>query len=127
MKRKLVIASALLLATAVGGGWALSQSQDDPLDPLRVAPDTHKVAFENKFVRVLEVHVPPGKVEPRHRHPHGVTVYLNDWDATVTVDGSQPESHHRKAGSFAWSEALIHVVENTGTVEGHVLRIELKL
>jgi hypothetical protein len=26
--------------------------------------------FENAFVRILEVHVPAGKTEPRHRHPH---------------------------------------------------------
>jgi hypothetical protein len=27
---------------------------------------------------------------------------------------------------FAWSEAVIHTVQNVGQSEGHVLRIELK-
>src|SRR5258706_15385630 len=96
------------------------------LDPLKVAGDTHKLAFENAFVRVLDVHLPPGKVEPMHRHPHGMSVYFHDWDAQVTVRGKAPEIHDRKAGSFAWSEATVHEVKNTSQIEAHILRIELK-
>jgi len=118
---------ALAGATLVVGRAALSQSAEDPLDPLRVAGDTHRLAFENSFVRVLDVHLPPGKVEPRHRHPHGMSVYFTDWEAKVTVDGGTPDVHPRRAGTFAWSEAVVHTVENVGKTEGHILRIELKL
>jgi len=100
--------------------------KDDDLDPLKVAGDTHKLAFENAFVRVLDVHLPPGKLEPMHRHPHGLSVYFHDWDAQVTVRGKAPETHPRKAGSFAWSEPVVHEVRNVSKVEAHVLRIELK-
>jgi len=103
-----------------------SQPVDAALDPLKVAPDSHKLAFENAFVRILEVHVLPGKTEPRHAHPHGLSVYFTDWDVKVTVDGKPPDLHHRKAGSFAWTDAVIHTVENVGKTEGRVLRIELK-
>jgi quercetin dioxygenase-like cupin family protein len=116
-------AAALLVAVAAVAG---SQPADDALDPVKVAPDTHKVAFENAFIRVLEVRVPAGKTEPRHRHPHGLSVYFTDWDAKVTVDGRPPNVNHRKAGTFAWSDAVVHTVENVGAREGHVLRIELK-
>jgi len=105
---------------------ARSQTAADAPDPLQVAADTHKLAFENTFVRVLDVRLPPGKLEPRHRHPHGMSVYFTDWDAKVTVDGGQPEVHHRKAGTFAWSDAVVHTVQNVGQSEGHILRIELK-
>lgn len=115
------------IALVVGvAAVARSQSGADAPDPLQVAADTHKLAFENTFVRVLDVHLPPGKVEPRHRHPHGMSVYFTDWDAKVTVDGHQPEVHHRQAGTFAWSEAVAHTVQNVGQSEGHILRIELK-
>ncbi len=119
---------ALAAATIVLAATALSraQSTNDALDPVRVAPDTHKVAFENAFVRVLEVHIPRGSIEPRHRHPHGLSVYFTDWAAKVTVDGKEPQVNQRKAGAFAWSEAVIHTVQNVGTSEGHVLRIELE-
>jgi quercetin dioxygenase-like cupin family protein len=113
----------VVVAVALAAG---SQGTGDALDPIRVAADTHKVAFENMFVRVLEVHIPAGKIEPRHRHPHGLSVYFADWAAKVTVDGGQPQVNQRKAGTFAWSDAVIHTVENVGKTDGHVLRIELK-
>jgi quercetin dioxygenase-like cupin family protein len=124
MRRRLLIAFALAIAVAVARS-AFTQA-NDPLDPLRVAGDSHKLALDNAFVRVLDVHVPPGKSEPRHRHPHGLSVYFTDWDASVTVDGKPAELHHRKAGTFAWSDAVVHTVQNAGTTEGHILRIELK-
>jgi len=123
-KRMLIV---VVLAVAAAGLARLARSQTpDPLDPIRAAPDTHRLAFENTFVRVLDVHVPAGKTEPRHRHPHGLSVYFTDWDVKVTVDGGQPEVRHRAAGSFAWSDAVVHTVENAGKTEGHILRIELK-
>jgi quercetin dioxygenase-like cupin family protein len=125
MRRKAPLALVLALATLAAARWATPQAPD-PLDPIRVAGDTHRLAFENAFVRVLDVTLPPGKLEPRHRHPHGMSVYLTDWDARVTLDGGKPELHRRKAGSFAWSEAIVHTVENAGKTEGHILRIELK-
>lgn len=125
MKKKLSL--VLLVAAALAAGsHARSQTQADPLDPIRVAGDTHKLAFENSFVRVLDVRLPPGKVEPRHRHPHGMSVYFTDWTARVTLDGGKPELRSRKAGTFAWSDAIVHTVENAGKTEGHILRIELK-
>jgi len=122
--RSLVLAAAVTVVsvTALAG----TQVKDDALDPVRVAPNTHKVAFENAFVRVLEVHIPAGAIEPRHQHPHGLSVYFTDWDVEVTVEGRQPQVNHRKTGTFAWSDAVIHTVRNVGKSEGHVLRIELK-
>jgi quercetin dioxygenase-like cupin family protein len=124
---KKVILIVVALTVAATGLARVARSQTaDPLDPLRVARDSHKLAFENPFVRVLDVHVPVGQTEPRHRHPHGMSVYFTDWDAKVTADGGQPEVHHRAAGTFAWSDAIVHTVENVGRTEGHILRIELK-
>jgi quercetin dioxygenase-like cupin family protein len=116
-------AAAVVMAATV---FVRTQKADDALDPVRVAPDTHKIAFENAVVRVLDVHVPAGKIEPRHRHPHGLSVYFSDWDAKVTVEGRAPQVNQRKAGTFAWSEAVIHTVENVGKSDARVLRIELK-
>jgi quercetin dioxygenase-like cupin family protein len=123
--RKSLLAAAALTAVAATA-VARTQSANDALDPVRVASDTHKIAFENAFVRVLDVHIPAGKTEPRHRHPRGLSVYFTDWEAKVTVDGREPQVNHRKTGTFAWSDATIHTVENVGKTEGHVLRIELK-
>jgi quercetin dioxygenase-like cupin family protein len=125
--KRVLLAAVLGAAAALVTKIALPQAADDPLDPVKVAGDTHKVALDNAFVRVLDVHLPPGKVEPRHRHPHGLSVYFTDWDAKVTVEGQAAENRHRTAGTFAWSEAIVHTVENVGKTEGHILRIELKM
>ena len=121
-----LLASAAVVLVAAVAVAAGPQPANDALDPVRVAPDTHKIAFENAFLRVLEVRIPAGKIEPRHRHPHGLSVYFTDWDAKVTIDGRPAEVRQRKAGTFGWSDAVIHEVQNVGKGEGHVLRIELK-
>ena len=125
MSRKAVFVATAATVIAVAA-FAGAQSKDDPLDAVRAAPDTHKIAFENAIVRVLDVRVPPGSIEKRHRHPHGLSVYFTDWMVKVTVDGRAPEVHERKSGTFAWNEAITHTIENVGKTEGHVLRIELK-
>lgn len=125
MTKKRLIGAAVAVLALVAVRAVRPQAQD-PLDPLTAAPDTHKLALENAFVRVLDVHVPPGKTEPRHRHPHGLSVYFTDWEVKVTLDGAKPEVRQRKAGTFAWSDATIHTIENVGRTEGHILRIELK-
>lgn len=125
MKRRSVfMAAAVIVIAAIT--VAGRQGQDAALDPVRVSPETHKITFENTFVRVLDVRIPAGKIEPRHRHPHGLSVYLTDWDAKVSVDGQAPQVNHRKSGTVVWSDALIHTVQNVGTTEGHVIRVELK-
>jgi len=123
-RKHLLLAAAAILV--VGTGFVRQQPASDALDPVRVASETHRIALENAFVRILDVHVPPGRMEPRHRHPHGLSVYFTDWNAKVTVDGQPPVVNQRKAGTFAWNEAVIHTVENVGKTEGHILRIELK-
>jgi len=125
MSRTSLLAAIVLTGTATAL-VAGQQSKDDALDPVRVAANTHRIAFENAFVRVLDVRIPAGSIEPRHRHPHGLSVYFSDWNAKVTVDGREPAVNQRTSGTFAWSDAVIHTVENVSTSEAHVLRIELK-
>ncbi|MEO5820209.1 MAG: cytoplasmic protein [Vicinamibacteraceae bacterium] len=125
MTRKTLVLSAIG-AIVVGVALSAFHQGEDPLDPVLVAPDSHKIAFENIFVRVLEVRVRPGSIEPRHRHPHGLSVYFASQDTKITVDGRAPQVGHREAGSFAWSDAVVHTVENVGSTDMHVLRIELK-
>ena len=126
MTRKIVVVTAVGAMVVAAVAVSAFHQGDDALDPVRVAPDTHKVAFENMFVRILEVRVPPGSIEPRHRHPHGLSVYFASQDTRITVDGKPPQTTHREAGTFAWSDAVVHTVQNVGTTEMHVLRIELK-
>jgi hypothetical protein len=122
--KKTSIVLALIVLLLVCWRWSAATPQE--LDPLKVAADTHKLAFENQFVRVIETRVPPGKTEPMHQHGRRVVVYLADFHTRTTEKGGQPQDNLRKAGSVRWSEPIIHQVENIGTTEGHVFSIELK-
>lgn len=67
----------------------------DGYDALQAAPNSHKVIFENAFVRVQEVTVPPagGTVPMRH---HRWPSLVLDWD----TGGVSPHIHyHRPDGS----------------------------
>jgi hypothetical protein len=122
----------LLVVTSVSLILALiflvnGSSSQEVLDPLKIAPDTHKLVFENRFVRVIESRVPAGGQEPKHSHPHGLTVYLANYESEVTTfpDGKVAKVR-RQFGTAIWSDAVIHEVKNIGKTPGHALRIELK-
>jgi hypothetical protein len=64
-------------------------------DAVQAAPDTHKVIFENAFVRVLEVSVPAaGSTIPMHHHRW--PSFFLDWD---TGGGTPHIRYHRADGS----------------------------
>lgn len=124
MKKRILLILILLAAAAV---LLLAQKppQGGP-DPLVVAGNTHKLVFENKLVRVLETKLPPGSHEPLHFHPHGVTVYLTDFEVRIREEGKAPVTRQRKGGAAVWSEPVLHEVNNVGKTEGHIFRVELK-
>jgi hypothetical protein len=123
MKKRtpLLIAAAGILLLASRG------SSQEELDPLKVAPDTHKLLFENRFLRVIQAKVPAGHFEPKHRHPHGITVYLADYtvEQKSFPDGRTSRAD-RKFGSVTWSDAIVHEVKNVGRSDSHAIRVELK-
>ena len=120
---KICIGIAICLGIAA---LAWPQGGADPLDSLKVCVNTQHLIFENQLVRVLDDSIPPGVAEPRHRHPHGVVVYLTDYTVEQTMDDGQATRSSRKAGTASWSEAVIHRVKNVGTTDSHAIRIELK-
>ena len=80
----------------------------DGYDAVQAAPNSHKVIFENEFVRVLEVTMPlPGVTEPMHHHRW--PSFFLDWD---TGGGSPHVRYHRADGTVRDSpgeEAPIHL------------------
>jgi hypothetical protein len=82
MERRQLLAT-VLKSIAIGIFVGRSAGAQDDLDPVRLMPDTHKVIFENSFVRVVEGRVPAGGTEIKHRHPHNVMVFLADFDAEI--------------------------------------------
>jgi hypothetical protein len=120
---KCVLSSLVLFVMAL---VAWPQATDDPLDSLKVCAATQKLIFENQFVRVIDDSIPPGVTEARHRHRHGVSIYLSDYTTESIADDGKVSVQPRKSGVAQWNEATIHQVRNTGTTLSHAIRIELK-
>lgn len=124
-RRQLLFTIFKGLAVSMVAGFSAS-AQEEP-DPVRIMPDSHRVLFENEFVRVIEGRVPAGGMEPRHRHPHNVMVCLADFDAEIrTFQDGQWKRIHRAFGMAVWGEATVHEVKIVGSVPSHTVRIELK-
>ena len=96
-------------------------------DPLNVTPGTHKLAFENDRVRVLDINMKPGGKTSMHSHPGYVAIALDKKCKVkfTSLDGKEEQAEF-KAGDTIWREAESHSVENIGRTECHVLNIELK-
>lgn len=120
------ICAALAVTIAVATQKERTQREEE-LDSVKVTPQTQKVILENAFVRVIDDRIPPGVYEPKHRHPHGVTIALTDYDIETKnyLTGKVTRSH-RHDGEVNWSEAVVHDVRNVGATPSHAIRIELK-
>jgi len=68
--------AAIALMAMAGGAWgqvgasreALCNPESSPYDAVAAAPYSHRVQFEDQHVRVLEIVLPPGAIEPVHIH-----------------------------------------------------------
>ncbi|HWK03272.1 MAG TPA: hypothetical protein VNS58_06555 [Puia sp.] len=111
--------AAVLLAGALSSSAQIQVSEE---------PRHHKV-FENVWVRVLDVHIPPGDTSLMHKHSTpSVFIVL-----TNTKTGSQAIVEPAKmnlANGHIWFESFydkprIHRVWNSDTTEFHVIDMEL--
>ena len=95
------------------------------LDPTQTDPDKYKVIFENDRVRVLDYRDTPGAKTQAHQHPNSVLLMLSDFQRRFTV-GDAVREVTVQAGQALWSPAQVHVGENIGTTDTHVVFVELK-
>ena len=106
------------------------------LDGAKVAPETHKVIFENEHVRVLEVTIPPHSKEPVHTHCLPSTLYIQqigdiivrDPDGKIIFDSRQmKENEKQKAPFVLWNPGEgPHSDENPDDVPIRIIQIENK-
>jgi hypothetical protein len=110
-----------LLIVLLGAAW-ICAAQPQPNTP------TQKTVFENEFVRVVELRVPPGVFEAKHSHDRGVTVALSAYDNEMTAfPAGTVTRRHTNFGEVRWAEPVTHEARNTGTTEQRVLRVGLKV
>lgn len=98
--------------------------------PVSKEPRHHKV-FENAFVRVLDVHVPPGDTTQFHKHETpSVFIVLNavkTGSEVIMEEAKAAALSHDAAISFEgfYTKPRIHRVWNEDTAEFHVMDVEV--
>jgi hypothetical protein len=126
-RRSFVALLAIGAVTVVATGSRSFAAGETELDPLKVCSDTQKLIKENSFVRIIDERLPPGASQAKHRHPHGVTVAMSEFENEGFSFTDNKATHtRRKMGEVNWVEEVVHSGKNVGTTEQHVIRIELK-
>jgi hypothetical protein len=96
LRKRGIISAFIVTALALFAWHFYAYGQDksqfpEGYDAVQAAPDTHKVIFENDFVRVLEVTMPStGTTVPMHHH-RWPSLFL-DWD----TGGGTPHFRYRR-------------------------------
>lgn len=112
---------------------APANTADRPLPPPPeyLAEPRHHWLFENQYVRVYDVRIPPGETTEFHRHAYdAVAIFMSGGLVAAQVQG-EPWGKPEKivAGGVAFSadskKPFVHRVRNDGTTEYHVILVQL--
>ena len=105
----------------------------DELDGVAVAPNNHKVLFENDEVRVLETTIAAGEITPLHTHLRPTVMYVLSGSHFIRRDENGETMVNTRANpDFVLPKVLFaestprHTLENTDTKDLVVIGVELK-
>lgn len=90
----------------------------------------HRIVLENDLLRVWEVLLEPGEVQPwhRHHHPYLVVAVEEAHNRMDFLDGSEPRTMHETVGRVVYRPAgKVHKLTNEGSTRYRSRLIELKL
>src|ERR1700692_1341723 len=83
-------------------------------DPTKTEPAHYKLAFENEYVQVVNVHYGPHEKSGLHAHPGGVVVVLTAGHLRFTDENGKTQEVSAKPGEARWFPPFKHKVENLG-------------
>jgi beta-alanine degradation protein BauB len=95
-------------------------------DPTKVEPKHYKLAFENEFVQVVDVHYGPHERSVMHDHPGGVVVILTGGHLRFTDQNGKTQEVYAKPGESRWFPPFKHEVENLGDTAYNAVYIGIK-
>ncbi len=95
-------------------------------DPTKVEPTHYKLAFENEYVQVVNVHYGPHEKSGLHAHPGGVVVVLTAGHLRFTDENGKTTEVFAKPGEPRWFQPFKHKVENLGETAYTAVYIGIK-
>jgi len=97
-----------------------------PQDPLKVEPTHYRLAFENEYVQVVNVHYGPHEKSALHAHMGGVVVVLTAGHLRFTDENGKTQEVFAKPGDPRWFPPFKHKVENLGDTTYNAVYIGIK-
>ena len=95
-------------------------------DPTKVVPTHYKLAFENEWVQVVDVHYGPHEKSRMHEHPGGVVVVLTEGHLKFTDPNGKVQEVYAKPGESRWFPPFKHRVENLGDTAYNAVYVGIK-
>jgi quercetin dioxygenase-like cupin family protein len=95
-------------------------------DPTKVEPGHYKLAFENEYVQVVNVHYGPHEKSNLHAHMGGVVVVLTTGHLRFTDENGKTQEVYAKPGDPRWFPPFKHKVENLGDTPYNAVYIGIK-
>jgi len=95
-------------------------------DPTKVESKHYKLAFENEWVQVVDIHYGPHEKSGLHDHPGGVVVVLTAGHLKFTDQDGKTKEVYAKPGESRWYPAFKHRVENLGDTAYNAVYIGIK-
>jgi quercetin dioxygenase-like cupin family protein len=120
--RKLVRSRSFCVALLALFFCAMALAQD----PTKVEPTHYKLAFENEYVQVVNVHYGPHEKSGLHAHPGGVVVVLTAGHLRFTDENGKTQEVFAKRGDPRWFPPFKHKVENLGATSYDAVYIGIK-
>ncbi len=95
-------------------------------DPTKVEATHYKLAFENEYVQVVNIHYGPHEKSSLHAHPGGVVVVLTEGHLRLTDEHGKTQEVFAKPGESRWYPPFKHRVENLGDTAYNAVYIAVK-
>src|SRR5579862_8405431 len=95
-------------------------------DPTKVEPTHYKLAFENEYVQVVNVHYGPHEKSNLHAHMGGVVVVLTAGHLRFTDENGKTKDVFAQPGDPRWFPPFKHKVENLGDTAYNAVYIGIK-
>src|SRR5216683_6937489 len=95
-------------------------------DPTKVEPTHYKLAFENEYVQVVNVHYGPHEKSSLHAHMGGVVVVLTPGHLRFTDENGKIKEVFANPGEPRWFPPFKHKVENLGNTSYKAVYIGIK-
>lgn len=95
-------------------------------DPTKVESKHYKLAFENEWVQVVDIHYGAHEKSGLHDHPGGVVVVLTAGHLKFTDQDGKTKEVYAKPGESRWYPAFKHKVENLGDTAYDAVYIGIK-